>query len=370
VGSRRIALLLLCAACHKSTEEETAPPLAVKTERVSRGDVTPSVEVPGQLAAVPGADVKLGPLVAGRLGSVVVAEGDRVKPDQLLASLDVTPLRDAVVQAEAQLAQARAQQANAQSRLARAEKAFAAGVAAAQEVDDNRLALASAQAAARAAAAQLSTARNQLGRGELRAPFAGVVAHVFAAPGEPLDANKPVVEVASTTELEVRAPVAPAAAASLRSGQRAEARVDGLPGRVFEGHVVAVAPTVDPATGAAMVRVRVPNPDGALRLGAFARARVELETRRGVLRVPHAALLGGDQLAVEVVEQGKAKRVPVQVKSEDERYVEVTSGVSEGDVVIVQGGYALPDGTPVREEQGAAQSETGALRVDGGGDAQ
>src|SRR5258708_2288772 len=139
VGSRRIALLLLCAACHKSTDEETAPPvLAVKTERVSRGDVTPSVEVPGQLAAVPGADVKLGPLVAGRLGRVLVAEGDRVKPDQILASLDITPLRDAVEQVEAQLAQARAQQANAQSRLARAEKALAAGGAAGAQGRDPR----------------------------------------------------------------------------------------------------------------------------------------------------------------------------------------------------------------------------------------
>ena len=96
---------------------------------MSRGDVSAAVQASGELVALPGSDVKLGPLVAGRLGEVLVAEGDRVRAGQILARLDLTPLRDAVSQSEAQLAQARAQEANAKARLARAEKALQAGVA-------------------------------------------------------------------------------------------------------------------------------------------------------------------------------------------------------------------------------------------------
>jgi RND family efflux transporter MFP subunit len=359
--------VLLCA-CHRGGGEEEQAPSAVlvTTVKAARGDVSSAVEAAGDLAAVPGSDVKLGPLVAGRLAEVAVGEGDKVQPGQILASLDLTPLRDALAQAEAQLGQARAQEANARSRLQRAEKALAAGVAAAQEVEDNRLALATAQAAVRTAQAAVSTARNQLARSELRAPFAGVVAHVFVAPGEPVDANKAVVEVARTEELEVRAPIAPATAAGLKVGQRADVRVDGFPGQTFAARVVALAPTIDPVTGAALVRLRVDNGKGALRLGAFAHARIERELRHDVLRVPRAALLGGEQPALEVVESGKSKRKPVQIGAQDESFAEIASGLSEGEIVIVQGAYALPDGTPVREAAGTGPSEKEPVPVSEG----
>src|SRR5258706_6325836 len=177
---------VLLASCHKAEEEAAPPPLEVQIARAERGDVSQIVEVAGELSAPPGLDVKLGPLVAGRLAAVLVGEGDKVTEGQLLARLDGTPLRDALSQAEAQLAQARAQETNARAKLTRAEKAFDAGVAAAQEVEDDKLALAQADAAVKTAAAQVSTARNQFGRSELRAPFSGVVAHIYAAPGEPL----------------------------------------------------------------------------------------------------------------------------------------------------------------------------------------
>jgi len=360
------AALLVVAACHKAGEPEAAPPLPVQVATAERGDVNEVVEVAGELSAPPGLDVKLGPLVPGRLGALLVAEGDRVTEGQLLARLDATPLRDALAQAEAQLAQAKAQAANAQTRLDRARKALQAGVAAAQEVEDDQLALAQAQAAVAGAAAAVSTARNQLGRSELRAPFAGVVAHVFAVAGEPVDANKPVVEVARVAQVELRAPLAPALAARVHEGQPAELRADGLPQQTFAARVIALAPTVDPATGAALVRLRADNPQGALRLGSFAHARVVVDVKRGVLRVPEAALLAASGgTAVEIVDNGAAKQVPVRVAAKDGRFAGIDHGLDEGAQVIVQGNYALPDGTRVQPQKGAA-GETAAVAADGG----
>lgn len=363
----RVVLPLLLAGCHKAEEEAPPPPLAVQVARAAKGEVAQIVEVGGELSTPPGLDVKLGPLVAGRLGAVLVGEGDKVSEGQLLARLDASPLRDQLAQGEAQLAQARAQELNAQAKLNRATKALQAGVAAAQEVEDDRFALSQAQAAVKSASALLSTARNQLGRSELRAPFAGVVAHVFAAAGEPLDANKPVIEVARTSQLELRAALAPRLAALLRPGQPAELRVDALPKRAFPARVVAVAPTVDATTGSALVRVRADNPEGALRLGTFARARVQVELHRGVLRVPLPALLGEEQgAAVEIVEGGKAKKVPVRVGARDADWAEIAEGLPEGATVIVQGNYALPDGTPVRAAEDAGPSETAVQAEDAG----
>lgn len=362
------AALFLLAACHKAEGPEAAPPLPVTVAAAEKGDVDEVVEVAGELSTPPGLDVKLGPLVPGRLGALLVAEGDRVVEGQLLARLDRTPLRDALQQAEAQLAQSKAQAANAQARLDRARKALQAGVAAAQEVEDDQLALAQAQAAVASAAAAVSTAHNQLGRSELRAPFAGVVAHVFAAAGEPVDANKAVVEVARIEQVELRAPLAPALAARVHEGQSAELRADGLPLRTFPARVIAVAPTVDASTGAALVRLRADNPQGALRLGSFAHARIVIEVRHGVLRVPEAALLASPAgTAVEIVEQGAAKQTPVRVVAKDGRFAGIDQGLEEGAQVIIQGNYALPDGTRVQPQKPAGPgSETAPLAADGG----
>ena len=352
-------LLLLCAACHKAEAPEAPPPLAVQVVKADRGDVSELLEVTGELAALPGMDVKLGPLVPGRLAAVLVGEGDAVREGEVLARLDATSLRDALLQAEAQVAQAHAQQGNAKARLDRAAQALEAGVAAAQEVEDDRLALSQGEAALKSAQAALSTARNQLGRSELRAPFDGVVAHVFAAAGEPVDANKAIVEVARISQLELRAPLAPRLAARVRPDQPAILRVDALPARTFPAQVVAVSPTLDAATGAAMVRIRADNPGGTLRIGSFARAQIAVDVRRGIVRVPEQALLGGeDGAAVEVVEDGKAKRTPVKVAARDGRFAGIEEGLQEGADVILQGNYALPDGTPVRSRPAG----TGAQR--------
>ena len=345
-----LATALLAPACKKAEAPEEAPAVPVRVAKVARGDVARAVEVAGDLQPPPGFDVKLAPLQPGRLAQVLVAEGDKVKSGQILARLDGTPLRDAAAQAEAQVAQARAQASNAATKLSRAQQAFTAGVAAGQEVDDAKAADESARATLKTAQAQLSTARNQQERGDLRAPFDGVVAKISAAAGEPVDPSKPVVEVARVQVLELRAPVAAALAMLLRAGQRAVLETDALPGLKFDALVLAVAPVVDATTGAALVRVRVDNKAGTLKANTVAHARVEADVHRGVLVVPHEALVGG---AVETVEDGKAKRVDVKVGYEDAGLAEIISGISEGQQVIVQGAYALPDGTRVKAEEPA-----------------
>ena len=355
---RLCACLLLLCACKKADEAQDQPAaVPVGTAQVVRGDVARVVDVAGTLEPLPGFDVKLAPIVAGRLAQVLVAEGDRVQAGQVLARLDLTPQRDAVLQAEAQLAQARAQQSNAATKLSRAGQALAAGVAAQQEVDDARLQEESARASVRTAQAALSTARNQLAHGELKAPFDGVVAKVAAAAGEPVDPSRMVVEVAQVEVLELRAPVAPTQAALLRPGQPASVETEAQPGVRFAAAVTAVSPVVDPATGAALVRIRVPNGQASLRANTVGRAHLVVDVHRGALVVPRPAVVGSPEgPGVELVEQGLARRVPVKTGYEDGERVEILSGVSENQQVIVQGAYAVPDGTPVRPQPASADA--------------
>jgi membrane fusion protein (multidrug efflux system) len=358
-----LAGAVLLAACRKGGEPEDQPSaVPVRVAQVARGDIARIVDLAGTLEPPPGFDVKLAPTVAGRLGQVLVADGDQVRAGQALARLDAIPLRDAVQQAEAQLSQARAQASNAATKLSRARQAVTAGVAPQQEADDAALQDQSARAAVRTAQAAVSIARNQLARSELKAPFDGVVVRVAAAAGELVDPSKMVIEVARIESLELRAPVAPSQATLLRAGQPATVETEAQPGVRFPGQVVAVTSVVDPATGSALVRIRVPNEKRVLRANVAGRCRVVVDVHKGALVVPRDAIVGGpDGPGVELVEQDKAKRVPVTLGYEDGERVEVLTGPSENQPIIVQGAYAIPDGTPVapqREKADASPPET------------
>lgn len=375
-------MLLVAAGCHHEAAEgpEDAGGVEVSAAVVAVQDLAESVEASGELEALPGKDVKLGALQPGVLAQLLVAEGDQVAKGQLLARVDPTLVRDGLSQAEAQLSQARVAAANAVARRERTERAKQAGVAAQQEVDDARAQEAAAVSAARSAEAMVSTAKNQVGRGELRAPFAGVVAHVLAAVGEPVDGSgKPLVELADTSELEVHARFSPEAAARLRPGTPARIEVQGG-GEGVPARLVAIAPVIDPATGTVTARVRVANPQGALRVGGVARVRVTLAIHAGALVVPRAALVPLDQetsrqgaraLAVERIgADGLAKRVAVQVVASDGDRVQVQGELAAGDAIAVDGAYALPDGTRVRVVQrvgfGAPDAGSAPPQADGG----
>ena len=354
---RALLAMLLLAACHPQQEEVAdAGAVPVSVVRVSRGDVEELAEATGTLEALPGRDVKLAPLVAGTLSQLLVAEGDAVKKDQLLARVDPTAVRGALDQAQAQLAQAQSQATVAAAKLERAERAFKAGVAAGQEVDDARAQDAAAQSALKAAQAMLATAKNQVERSEVRAPFDGTVAHVFAAAGEPVDGSgKPVLEVVDARELELHAHFSPADATRLHLGDPGQVVAEGAAPR--PGSVVGIAPTVDAASGTVVVRIRVGNADGALKAGATARARVVLADHRDVPVVPRSALVplaqetsapGARSLAVEVVgKDGAVHRQAVTVGAMGSERVEIRDGVREGDEVVAEGAYALPDGARV-----------------------
>ncbi|MGZ3406209.1 MAG: efflux RND transporter periplasmic adaptor subunit [Polyangia bacterium] len=346
----RGVVLVAAAGCKRSGGDEEAlkkPP--VKVAVVAEARISPRVTVAGVLAPLPGKDVKVGALVPGRVDRVFVAEGDQVKVGQALAHVEAEPLKQNVSQASAQREHASAELVNARTKLERAERLFRDGIAAKQEVDDARAAVVAAESGLKSAQATGGIAGVQLERATLRAPIAGVVAAILVPAGQPVDGSgTPVIEVADTAVLDLRAPVSAARVGDVAVGQRAELDVEGV-GSVA-GAVEAIAPLVDPATNTVIVRIRVPNQEGRLRGGMFARGAILGAPHPG-LAVPRAALLPGDGGAatnVAVVDgQGVVAHRTLKLGADAGDTVEVTSGLAAGERVIVAGGYALPDGTKV-----------------------
>jgi RND family efflux transporter MFP subunit len=338
------------AACKRSGgDEESLKKPAVKVATVGEARIAPRVTVAGVLAPLPGKDVKVGALVPGRVDRVFVAEGDAVKSGQALAHVEAEPLRQNVSQAQAQREHASAELQNAKTKLERAERLYRDGIAAKQEVDDARAAVVAAESGLKSAQATGGIAGVQLERATLRAPIDGVVAAILVPAGQPVDGNgTPVIEVADTKVLDLRAPVSAARVGDVSVGQRAELDVEGV--GTVAGAVEAIAPLVDPTTNTVVVRVRVPNDDGRLRGGMFARGAILGAPHPG-LAVPRAALLPGDGGAatnVAVVDsEGVVSHRALLVGADAGDAVEVRGGLKAGERVIVAGGYALPDGTKV-----------------------
>jgi RND family efflux transporter MFP subunit len=320
------------------------PTITAETGAVTRQDLVEPLLVRGMVTAVPNRDVKLAAQVPGRVVAMGVAEGDAVRPGQVVAEIETRPFEDQHRQAEAVLDQARAAQENARLNLARTERLFERGIAAGKEVEDARAQRAAADAGVEQARAALDMADRQLARAHVTSPIAGQVVRRFVGVGEQVDGTpaQPLLEVADVDHVEVAAHVIADRLGRVRVGQPVTIASDAYPDRTFTGEVIAIAAAIDPATNAALVRIGVRNPLRLLKVGMFAQARIGLQMRKGVLTVPPSALNKGEEgAAVYVVSGDQATRTPVKVGLETPESVEILEGVTEGQKILTSAVHGL-----------------------------
>jgi multidrug efflux pump subunit AcrA (membrane-fusion protein) len=297
---------------------------------------------------------------------------------------------DQIKQAEATLGTARANETLAQNNLARQRRLFERGIAPRKDVDDAetqaKVAAAavgqaeSGLAAARvnaskglgeartqssvaaggveAAQATLEVARAELARASIRSPIAGTVTKRAVNDGEAVDPATPAFEVIDASSLDVVANLPAGFLGRVKTGDQATVHVEPLPGKEFSGGVVQVAPSVDPQTNTVAVRVRLANPDGELKAGIFATARIAVEIHQNALLVPQTALVvEGDETFVFVPQGEKVEKRKVTVGIRDGEQIEITEGLKDNDKVVTQGAYGLGDGTKIKIVEGEEKKE-------------
>lgn len=353
--TRWLCLLGALAACSKPAPEAEKPESAlrpkVRVAEAVRGPVEREVVLRGIFTPLPGKDVKLAALSAGRVSRVLVAEGDAVKAGQVLAELEAGPALDELRQAEAGASESQVALEAAKARRERTEELVQHGVAARQDAEQDRSAEAAAKATLERARATLDTARRKVALNQLRAPFDGVVLRVLVRAGEAVDGTgQPIVEVGAADPVELRGSLNPeeAAGVTVHAAARVRAAQAGQP--PLQGEVVAVAPAADPQSGNVGVRVRLPNPSGRLKLGAPGEAAIAVGHEADAVTVPLRALLPGEDNAgtrVARLDGDTVHLVDVRVRYEQEGRAVVDEGLDGGERVIVEGGYSLPEGTKV-----------------------
>jgi RND family efflux transporter MFP subunit len=343
----------LCGCSKSSGADEAAAakkedaPTQVTVTKVTRADISRMLQLSGSVAAVPNRDVKVSSLVPGRVAELTVAEGDRVSAGQVIAKIDDHSFRDQVAQAEAGEAQAQANVDNAKLNLARNEDLVQRGIAARKDLEDARTESSVTAAALKQMQATLSTARLQVSRTEIHSPIAGTIVKRFVSGGEQVDgtAAAPIVEVANLAEVELNANVSATDLVTMKEGQSLHLTSALLPGKTFNGQIVGISSAVDPVSNAGVVRIRIPNGGGTLRLGMFLGAQVPVETHPRALTIPAGSIYRGEDGAARVfVVQGDTANVaPVTLGLETPDRVEVLSGLNDGDTIILTGGYGLSD---------------------------
>ncbi len=324
----------------------------VTVTRVSRADVSSMLTVTGNIAALPNQDVRVSSLVPGRIARMMVAEGDHVSEGQVLAKIEDRPFLDQIQQAEATVEQAKANLENARLNRERVDNLFNRGIAARKDLEDARTQESVNAAALRQAEASRALVRLQLARTEVPSPISGTVVKRIASVGEQVDgtATQPLFEVANLSSAELFGNVPADYLGKIRVGQTLPITTDAFPGKRFTGRVVAISPAIDPSTNVGLVRIRISNGAGLLRLGMFLSAQVPLETHKNALVVPSQSVYRDEsgQPRVFRVQGDSAEPVPVKLGLEARDRVELLSGVQEGDAVILTGGYGLGEHAKVK----------------------
>ena len=266
--------------------------------------------------------------------SVAVEVGDQVRAGQTLVRLDGA-------HAALQAAQTAAQLRKLESNYARSRQLAEQQLVSANDNEQLRYDVENARAANRLANLELSWTT-------VTAPISGVVAERMIKPGNFVQANTPIFRIVDDARLEAELNVPERELATLKAGLPVNLTVDALPGRTFEGRIDRVSPVVDAESGTFRVVAAFAG-KGDLKPGMFARISVDYDQRSDALTVPRAALLEDDaEPAVFVVDDGKAKRVPIELGYLDGEWAEVRGGLDEGAQVVTAGKVTLRDGSAVQ----------------------
>jgi len=380
--------LLPLAGCGPKTKVAADQPVPVRVRAPNRVRQPVSVAVSGTVEANVTAEGAF--QIAGRVAKVFVEEGQAVSKGQVLAELDFTDYRNAYDAAQGQADAARAVDDKAQegprtqeleqaridyeqwqdqynrmkflydhkSLPANDFKKIEAGYHAAQQRYDMARQGTRAQdkeaatGQSRAAAAQLHEAQKRLGDTRLRAPISGFVGMRRIDVGDTVGAGIPVIFVLDLNPVKVRVAIPESEIGKVHEGERATVTIPSLDQKQFEGKVESVGVAADLASRTYSAKIAVPNPARLLRAGMVSEARVFSPAMVNAMTVPGGAIVHDPQGVAQVYvysperQRVYAKRVDVGGPIGNE--VEILSGLTGNEQVVVAGQQNVREGSPVK----------------------
>ncbi len=355
-GSPLLLLLLLIASgCGQSGSEAPAGrgagrvrSIPVRTASVETRDVSYRVSALGSLEAEE--IVQVTAEVEGAVSEVRFHEGARVTRDTVLLLIDPERYRLEVERAEANHLRAQSDLRRAEEELQRRERLANAELLAMDEVDRYRAASESLDADVAASKAALDIALQNQRRSEVRAPESGVINTRTIETGTYVRPGTVLATIVDVSRLRLRFKISEGESLRVAEGQDVSFRVAPIGPRDFVGRVYHVGEVADPTTRQVEVLAWVQN-TGELKPGFFAEVSFNAGTKENAVVVPEAAIKASESgFVAYVVEEGKAVKRPIEIglRTED-GLVEILSGLSGAETVVVEGSDLLADGIAVED---------------------
>jgi RND family efflux transporter MFP subunit len=316
---------------------------AVQVLIPERRDIARTLTIPANIS--PWQQATLYGKVSGYLKWIGFDKGDVVKQGELLAVIDAPEIEDQYKQAEADYA----------IKKVTYERYLSVwkdnpDIIAKQDVDV-------AKAAAESAKHQRDSRRNLMDYTKVYAPFAGVITARFADPGALIQSATgsatqaaPLFTIMDLNKLRIYVSVPQETASLAKAGVPVVLTSREMPGKEWKASITRTTEALDPATRTLLVEIDLPNEKRELQPGMFVTATLFLEQHPNSLALPPAAIVSGktrDEKWVFVVEEGKARKVPIRTGIDDGVRVEVLEGLTGEEQVVVVGKSGLTDGQAV-----------------------
>ncbi|TCL91134.1 HlyD family secretion protein [Rhizobium sp. PP-WC-2G-219] len=368
------------------TETQTAPDTAYPSIVVTKAEIRTVIDrviATGTIQAVEETFVQ--PLVEGlSIRSLAVDIGDTVKADGTLATLNDDALlltrsenEANLARAGASLAQYQAQlveaQANAQEAVrvsarnaklkeagsvstALADQTEAAAAVALARVNSAEQLIAVAQSDIKVVEAQISDVDLRLARTVIKAPVAGVVLARTAKVGAiAAGSGQPLFTIIRDGAVEMRADVSESDLLKLAVGQKAKLKLADS-SVTLNGTIRLISPTVDADTRLGTVFISIAEPERA-RVGMYANADITIEEKQALALPLTAVTSGKTETVVRKVRDGVVEMARVETGIQDGRYIEILSGLSDGDEVVAKAGAYVRDGDRITPVKAAATTD-------------
>lgn len=303
-------------------------PVVVETAQPSRGAAIQAVYATGTVE--PTVMLPLAPRTAGRLMELKVDEGAQVRAGQILARLEDADLQRSVDELAARAQFAKTQYDRAQELLDRK-------LGSVLERDQ-------ARAEWRAAEASADRARALQSFMTLTAPADGQILRRDGEVGQMIPANQAIFYFSRHAPLRIEAEVDEEDILLVRPGQAVLIRAPALPDQVLEGQVTAITPKGDAVNRSFRVRIE-PKGEPPLRIGMTVEVNIIVTERPNALLVPATAVVNGH---VWTVRAGRLQRQPVQLGISGELKIEIISGLTDGETIVVRPTDDLQDGRRAR----------------------
>jgi len=367
LGKRHLTLLmalimavLFLSGCSQSEEVVEESAITVNTAPAQVQDLAKSVLYTGTIRGQN--EVYLMPKVSARVTGIHAQPGDAVKAGQRLITLDNTDFIAGVKQAEALLALAQAglhsnqiQAENARLNYERIQALHEAGAVSDQQLEASRAAYealiaGSAEASVAQAEAGLMAARNALDKCIITAPINGIVGTISLSLGDTANPSAVAAIVSNTGQLEVEVMVSETEVSYIQKGSPVNVVVRAVREEPFPGQVESIASVADPVKRNYPVKVSLPNTEGQIKSGMFAELTIDTMSKQDILTVPVGAVIpkGGQDIVYLVDGESRAQVAEITTGIKNDQYIEIISGLTAGQEVIVKGNTLVSDGTLVR----------------------